>query len=72
MDTNVQVSNSAQIAQNGLLPAVYSMKLHETITVGEDMYATRVPGGWIYEIQKPQVNVLETVFVPFNNEFMPG
>ena len=33
------------------------------------MYCTRVPGGWIYEIQKPQANILEMVFVPFNNEF---
>lgn len=66
-----QTTTKAGIAQNPVLPAVYSMKLHETITVGEDMLATRVPGGWIYEIRKPQVNVLETVFVPFNNEFMP-
>ena len=52
-----------------LLPAVYLMKLHETITIAEDVLATRVPGGWIYEFQKPQVNILEIVFVPFNNEF---
>ncbi len=49
---------------------IYSMKLHETITVSEDILATRVPGGWIYEFQKPQVNILEIIFVPFDNEFM--
>lgn len=52
-----------------MLPAVYSMNLHETITVAEDVLVTRVPGGWIYEFQKPQANILEIVFVPFNNEF---
>lgn len=46
------------------------MRLHETITICDGFYTTRVPGGWIYEIQKPQVNLLEIVFVPFDNEFM--
>lgn len=52
------------------LPKVYTMRLHETITISDGFYATRVPGGWIYEIQKPQVNLLEIVFVPFDNDFM--
>jgi len=51
------------------VPDVYSMDLHQTITVYDDVLVTRVPGGWIYEFQKPQVNILEIVFVPFNNEF---
>jgi hypothetical protein len=66
----IQTHSSAGIAQNPMLPAVYSMGLHETITISEDFLVTRVPGGWIYEIQKPQANLLEIVFVPFNNEFM--
>ena len=51
------------------MKTIYDLKLHETITVADDMLCTRVPGGWIYEIQKPAANILETVFVPFNNEF---
>jgi hypothetical protein len=49
---------------------IYSIGLHETITISEGFLVTRVAGGWIYEIQKPQVNVLEIIFIPFNNEFM--
>lgn len=56
--------------QSVIQPAIYLMALHETITISEDFLITRVPGGWIYEIQKPQANLLEIVFVPFNNEFM--
>jgi len=66
---NVTVQDQDGNDTKPLLPAVYLMKLHETITVAEDVLATRVPGGWIYEFQKPQVNILEIVFVPFNNEF---
>lgn len=48
---------------------IYTMNLHETITVAEDVLCTRVPGGWIYEFQKPQVNILEVIFIPYNDEF---
>jgi hypothetical protein len=45
---------------------IYQLELHETSRISEDIFATRVPGGWIYEFQKPQVNILEIVFVPFS------
>ncbi len=52
---------------------IYNLKLHESVVIEEETnsvtLATRVPGGWIYEFQKPLINILETVFVPFNNEF---
>lgn len=48
---------------------VYELELHESCEIKDGLIATRVPGGWIYEIQKPQANILETVFIPFNNEF---
>jgi len=27
---------------------IYNMKMHETIEFEHNLYATRVPGGWIY------------------------
>ena len=48
---------------------IYELELHETITISDGMLVTRVAGGWIYEFQKPQVNILEIVFVPYDNEF---
>ena len=56
--------------QENVVKTIYNMNLHETITISKDFLCTRVAGGWIYEIQKPIVNVLETIFVPFSNEFM--
>lgn len=48
---------------------IYNMQLHETITIADGFYATRVPGGWLYEL-KAGDNIWNAVFVPFNNEFM--
>lgn len=48
---------------------IYKLKLHQSTNIAEGIIVTRVPGGWIYEFQKPQVNILQPVFVPFNNEF---
>ena len=49
---------------------IYLLDLHETLILyNGEMIITRVAGGWIYEIRKPQANLLELVFVPFNNEF---
>jgi hypothetical protein len=64
-------NTTPDIVENPLMPPIYLMKLHETQTISEGFLVTRVAGGWIYEIQKPVVNLLEIVFVPFNNEFMP-
>lgn len=51
------------------MKTIYELKMHENITIPGDIRVTRVPGGWIYEFRKPHVNILEVVFVPYNNEF---
>lgn len=48
---------------------IYKMKLHEAFRISNNLWITRVAGGWIYEV----VNGNDTsnpVFVPFDNEFM--
>jgi hypothetical protein len=58
---------------------IYKMKLHQTISVGDDHQVLRVPGGWIYTfIQLNQVlgpdnqwteeYAPSSVFVPYSNE----
>lgn len=43
-----------------------NMKLHEQKEIlGRQYVITRVPGGWIYCRQEPQVNIAHPVFVPF-------
>ena len=42
---------------------IYEMKLHECLKFSEELYVTRVPGGWIYS------NANNSVFVPYNDEF---
>jgi hypothetical protein len=42
-----------------------NMNLHECYNC-KHTYITRVMGGWIYERQEPQVNVLSQVFIPFS------
>ena len=73
----------ADVPLNELLSgeALYEMKLHETITpTGKDMQICRVPGGWVYRffsLHQEQGGsgswsenyVVDSVFVPFNNEF---
>jgi hypothetical protein len=50
---------------------IYQLKLHETIQITECLYITRVPGGWLYRRADPNEGCSDqTVFVPFNNEFM--
>lgn len=43
--------------------ALYNMHLHETLEFTEELFATRVPGGWLY------FEHMSTTFVPFNGEF---
>ena len=55
---------------------LYEMELHEVSEVADDhsnnsdFLATRVPGGWIYTLWFEGTPV-NSVFVPFNNEFKP-
>ena len=44
---------------------LYKLKPLEWIHQHDESYWLRVPGGWIYSDEKG------SVFVPFNNEFMP-
>ena len=41
---------------------IYHLTLHEYTKV-DNVYITRVPGGWVYEFDET------AVFVPFHNEF---
>jgi hypothetical protein len=60
---------------------IYQLKLHETVVeqiwnkyqaqITGYLYITRVPGGWLYRRADPNKGCSDqTVFVPFNNEFM--
>jgi len=54
---------------------LYTMKLHESISLDDTNMVLRVPGGWIYHngIKAPGRNgqflASAVVFVPFDNEF---
>lgn len=54
---------------------LYSLKLHQIMIVHEGknvkMYATRVPGGWIYsyEYKTASCGPDHAVFVPYDLEF---
>ena len=41
--------------------SVYDLELHEATVVDDYTHAVRVPGGWIYQFQKPT----GIVFVPY-------
>jgi hypothetical protein len=45
---------------------IMKMKLHDRVCINkeEGIYCMKVVGGWIYEYQKPIVNILKLVFVP--------
>ena len=75
------VENKSQSSCLGaVMPSIYSMKLHEVITLTpisiegtavSYFSIMRVAGGWIYQTwdTEKQKYIRET-FVPFNNEFM--
>ena len=48
---------------------IYEMKLHEYIQLENDLVIHRVAGGWLYTIPRLDCGQMNTVFVPFNNEF---
>lgn len=52
---------------------LYKMELHERLQFDDGGLFTcilRVPGGWIYRSYDKSHEILSSVFVPFNNEFM--
>ena len=52
-------------------PNVHLMELHTCLTVINDTFAVRVPGGWIYNIpvNNGRDHTINSVFVPYNEEF---
>ena len=42
-----------------------NMKIHECYNCKHTLII-RVMGGWIYERQEPQVNIVSQVFIPFS------
>jgi hypothetical protein len=64
----------AQEQYQGKIKDLYGMKLHEEQKLWHDLSVIRVPGGWIYRTDNKTVEDdyrSSSVFVPFNNEFMP-
>lgn len=47
---------------------IYELELHES-TGGDNYRITRVPGGWVYQIQSWEELSMAMTFVPYNNEF---
>jgi len=61
---------------------IYDLELHDTLIIlseindtdghvnsSDQLYVTRVPGGWIY---RKSANSEDSVFVPFDKEFKPS
>ena len=52
---------------DNIAAALYEMGLLDVLTDSEGAeIITRVPGGWLFTL-----DMMSTVFVPFNSEFMP-
>jgi hypothetical protein len=49
---------------------IYKLELNQRYELSDEITIRRVPGGWIYYISYNE-NYVSSVFVPFNNEFMP-
>lgn len=51
---------------------IYTLELHEEISINRWLDATRVAGGWVYKSSCEAANderTISTVFIPLNNEF---
>jgi hypothetical protein len=48
---------------------IYELKLHESMSIDEDLWVLRVPGGWVYRFYEESRNKTERIFVPFDCEF---
>jgi len=62
------------IIDQDLNERVLNMEMHESIFFPQSNNAgaltiLRVPGGWIYQFKHITLKQLNSVFVPFNNEF---
>ena len=50
---------------------IYQLKLHAHTRLPGGGVATRVPGGWIYQIPDSENDTEAHTFVPFSEEFAP-
>lgn len=51
---------------------IYKLKLNETVELWAGAityFVTRVPGGWIYNNMRLDHGQMNSVFVPFDNEY---
>jgi len=49
---------------------IYKLKLHEIHSIeNTPIYVIRVPGGWLYTVECPTGDTVQS-FVPYNQEFM--
>ena len=79
-DGNTCNEDSEPLVKGAVMPSIYSMKLHEVITIDPSSVGgtavsyfsiMRVAGGWIYQIwDSEKQDYVRELFVPFNNEFM--
>jgi hypothetical protein len=69
-------------ARSGMNDDIYTIQLHETLVVNDELHVLRVPGGWIYRIfdtvqNRPagqpwtESHPSTTCFVPFDEEYKP-
>jgi len=53
---------------------LYDLELHEQYKIGcnSEWNVTRVPGGWIYTYHRLDAGQMNSIFVPFDNEYIPN
>lgn len=53
---------------------LYDLELHDQYKIGNnnEWNVIRVPGGWIYTYHRLDAGQMNSVFIPFDNEFMPS
>jgi len=54
---------------------IYTMKLHDEITLYRGLEVVRVPGGWLYRFGSERSDgdwSITATFVPFDNEYHPS
>lgn len=58
------------LCKQGETMNIYELKLHESIMLKNgDLVIHRVAGGWLYTMPRLDCGQMNTVFVPFDNEF---
>lgn len=58
------------IKKRGVVMHIHKLKLHEVTTaLNGSLQIVRVPGGWIYTYHRLDEGQMNSVFVPYNQEF---